>query len=124
LTRGKLLFAAGALLLSAAVRRKMATSDCTKGCEDERLVCNHCWFSSLTHPSIEASPRKKKTSVDKEFLNRLKVCRISWRSIKPLLPQLLIPIVLPGVRSKEALLLLLHTGFLVARTLASIYVAK
>lgn len=45
---------------------------------------------------------------------------------KPFWPQLkkLLPIVLPGLYSKEAFLLFVHTGFLVSRTFLSIYVAQ
>lgn len=47
-------------------------------------------------------------ALDKAFLQQLRF---------------LLGIVLPGVRSKEFLLLALHTGFLVSRTFLSIYVA-
>lgn len=36
----------------------------------------------------------------------------------------LLPIVLPGIYSKEAFFLLVHTAFLVSRTFLSIYVAQ
>jgi ATP-binding cassette subfamily D (ALD) protein 2 len=55
------------------------------------------------------SASSKKVAVNKEFLNRLKE---------------LIPIILPGPKSKEFFLLVLHTCFLVSRTLLSIYVAR
>lgn len=35
----------------------------------------------------------------------------------------LLRIVVPGIRSKEAMLLLMHTSFLIFRTMLSLYVA-
>lgn len=55
-------------------------------------------------------PKKKKRGLfDKEFL----------RQLKPLLE-----IVLPGLRSKEAFILFVHTAFLVSRTFLSLYIAE
>jgi len=53
--------------------------------------------------------KRRKVKVDKEFFRRLAT---------------LLKIVLPGMGSKEFFLLVLHTGFLIARTFASIYVAS
>jgi ABC-type uncharacterized transport system fused permease/ATPase subunit len=65
--------------------------------------------ASLLGAGEAARKKKKKASVDREFLRRLKA---------------IVRIVLPSVRSKEFGLLALHTGFLVARTFISIYVAR
>lgn len=53
--------------------------------------------------------KKKRVAIDGKFFAQFKY---------------LLRIVLPGVRSKEFLILLLHTGFLTARTFISIFIAK
>lgn len=53
--------------------------------------------------------KPKRVAVDRLFLRRL---------------QRLLQIVLPGYRSREFMLLCMHTSFLVSRTMLSIYVAK
>lgn len=53
--------------------------------------------------------KKKRVAIDGKFFAQF---------------QYLLKIVLPGVRSKEFLILLLHTGFLTARTFISIFIAK
>ena len=61
---------------------------------------------------IDMKTGKKKmprVAVNKEFFRRLKG---------------LVKIVIPGFKSKEFLLLMMHTSFLIARTLCSIYVAS
>ncbi len=62
-------------------------------------------------PGAEVGPdgKKLKVAVDKDFVRRLK---------------LLLSIVVPGFRSKELWLLVLHTGFLISRTFLSIYIAS
>jgi ABC-type uncharacterized transport system fused permease/ATPase subunit len=60
-------------------------------------------------PVSSSESKQQRVAVDRVFFNRLSA---------------LIPIVMPGVKSKEFLLLALHTGFLVSRTLLSIYVAQ
>lgn len=53
--------------------------------------------------------RAPKVEVDAVFFERLRV---------------LLKIVIPGARSKEALLLIMHTAFLILRTIISLYVAE
>ena len=73
--------------------------------------------------------RKAKVAVNRDFFLRLKVRR---RLGKPFAltrfaiqsSQSLLKIVLPSWKSKQFLILTLHTTFLVSRTLLSIYVAK
>eukprot|EP01117_Protostelium_nocturnum_P006161 TRINITY_DN221_c0_g1_i1.p1 TRINITY_DN221_c0_g1~~TRINITY_DN221_c0_g1_i1.p1 ORF type:complete len:758 (-),score=316.67 TRINITY_DN221_c0_g1_i1:216-2414(-) len=57
---------------------------------------------------LAAAPGSKKIALNRQFFNQLKD---------------LIQIVLPGVRSKEFLLLMLHIAFLISRTFLSIYIA-
>ena len=67
--------------------------------------------ASGTTPSDPSSPggKKPKVELNAEFFRNL------WRLLR---------IVIPGVRSKEARLLVTHTVFLVIRTLISLYVAE
>lgn len=55
------------------------------------------------------STRKKRVEINREFFRNL------WRLLK---------IVIPGWRSKELRLIISHSGFLVLRTLLSLYVAE
>lgn len=63
----------------------------------------------VEHLTKLPTSQKKRVAIDGKF----------WAQFKYLLR-----IVLPGVRSKEFLILLLHTGFLTARTFISIFIAK
>ncbi|KAF8433308.1 ABC transporter transmembrane region 2-domain-containing protein [Terfezia claveryi] len=66
--------------------------------------------AALNDPTLSTSPKKlPKAELNVEFFRNL------WR---------LLQIVVPGVRSKEARLLVTHTVFLVVRTLISLYVAE
>lgn len=57
----------------------------------------------------QAHTKRPKVELNREFFRNL------WRLLR---------IVIPGVRSKEARLLVMHTVFLVIRTLISLYVAE
>lgn len=65
-------------------------------------------------PEKHQEPRQAHTKRPKVELNR-EFFRNLWRLLR---------IVIPGVRSKEARLLVMHTVFLVVRTLISLYVAE
>lgn len=56
----------------------------------------------------QSGSSRKKHALDKDFFRKLKV---------------LVRIIIPGIKSKEAFLLALHTCFLISRTFLSIYVA-
>ena len=63
----------------------------------------------VQHLTKLPASKKKRVAIDGKFFAQFKY---------------LLRIVLPGVRSKEFLILLLHTGFLTARTFISIFIAK
>lgn len=63
----------------------------------------------VQHLTKLPASKKKRVAIDGKFFEQFKY---------------LLRIVLPGIRSKEFLILLLHTGFLTARTFISIFIAK
>ncbi|KAI8063565.1 ABC transporter transmembrane region 2-domain-containing protein [Gongronella butleri] len=60
-------------------------------------------------PKSETAKKKKKADVDMAFLKQL---------------QRLLKVVMPGLRSKEFGMLVVHSGFLVFRTILSVYIAS
>eukprot|EP00164_Ancoracysta_twista_P004006 GFYU01005378.1.p1 GENE.GFYU01005378.1~~GFYU01005378.1.p1 ORF type:complete len:701 (+),score=242.91 GFYU01005378.1:232-2334(+) len=63
----------------------------------------------MTKAELKQHLHKKRGNVDMHFLKKF------WSLLK---------ICMPGLQSREFFLLLLHTGFLVARTFASIFIAR
>jgi hypothetical protein len=67
------------------------------------------WTVAQTVDKNASANGKKKVALDKNFVEQFKF---------------LLRIVLPGVKSKEAGILGLHTLFLIARTFLSIFIAR
>lgn len=70
-------------------------------------------------PSSSSSHKSRKSSKDNgNKPARVQVDAVFWQRLRALLR-----IIIPGIRSKEALLLAMHTSLLVFRTAISLYVA-
>jgi hypothetical protein len=98
--------AVGALLLKKLVLDPSRARAAARARQKEEEIASDAVLKTLKG---DWGSRKQKVRVDGVFFARLRR---------------LLAIVLPGVRSKEFFLLAVHSGFLVARTLLSIYVSQ
>jgi ABC-type uncharacterized transport system fused permease/ATPase subunit len=89
--------------------RKLKEADAAVAAEGNTPRLDPLTGEIVQHLTKLPESQKKRVAIDGKFFGQF---------------QYLLKIVLPGVQSKEFLILLLHTGFLTARTFISIFIAK